>query len=253
MDAHADQVDLDAHEASTHNTDATARADLATHEGSNHNIDTTARSEALAAQTLIAGHQVASAAHNTEIVARIATHAALPNVHHVPGAGGVTISTTAPGNTPGAPDAGDSGEVSDGGHDHGIEAGAGGGLTAAAIQALEPGATNSNTEIPSVHDGDLGKISIDNIHAYMQSSVGLGPRINPGPSLATAGQVPAVNAAGDAYELTEGGGGMGGAPVPSPSEDGELLVGSGRAVASAVSARPIPTRDRASPGGRGRG
>ena len=227
MDAHADQVDLDAHEASTHNTDATARADLATHEGSNHNIDATARSEALAAQTLIAGHQVASAAHNTEIVARIATHAALPNVHHVPGAGGVTISSTAPGNTPGAPDAGDSGEVSDGGHDHGIEAGAGGGLTAAAIQALEPGAINSNTEIPSVHDGDLGKISIDGVHAYMASSVGLGPRINPGPSLATAGQVPAVNAAGDAYELIEGGGGMDGAPVPYPTEDGELLIGQG--------------------------
>ena len=217
VDAHADQVDLDA-----------AKADLANHEGSNHNIDTTARSEALAAQTLIAGHQVASAAHNTEIVARIATHAALPNVHHVPGAGGVTISSTAPGNTPGTPDAGDSGEVSDGGHDHGIEPGGGGGgaLTAAAIQALEPGATNSNTEIPSVHDGDLGKISIANIHAYMASSVGLGPRINPGPSLETAGQVSAVNAAGDAYELIgiEGGGGP---PVPYPTEDGELLVGQG--------------------------
>ena len=146
VDAHADQVDLDA-----------AKADLANHEGSNHNIDATARSEALAAQTLITGHQVASAAHNTEIVDRINTHAALPNVHHVPGAGGVTISSTAPGNTPGTPDAGDSGEVSDGGHDHGIEVGAGGGLTAAAIQALEPGATNSNTEIPSVHDGDLGQ------------------------------------------------------------------------------------------------
>ena len=37
----------------------------------------------------------------------------------------------------------------------------------------------------------------------MESSVGLGPRINPGPSLARAGQVPAVNAAGDAYELKE--------------------------------------------------
>ena len=159
VDAHADQVDLDAHEASTHNTDATARADLATHEGSNHNMDATARSEALVAQALIQGHQVATAAHNTEIVDRIATHAALPNVHHVPGAGGVTISSTAPGNTPGTPDAGDSGEVSDGGHDHGIEAGGGGGgaLTAAAIQALEPGATNSNTEIPSTHGDDLGQ------------------------------------------------------------------------------------------------
>ena len=210
VDAHADQVDLDAHEAST------------------HNVDSTARSEALAAQALITGHQAASAAHNTEIVARIATHAALPNVHHVPGAGGVTISSTAPGNTPGTPDAGDSGEVSDGGHDHGIEVGAGGGLTAAAIQALEPGATNSNTEIPSVHDGDLGKISIANIHAYMASSVGLGPRINPGPSLATAGQVPAVNAAGDAYELIEvEGGGMDGPPVPYPVEDGEYLIAQG--------------------------
>ena len=79
--------------------------------------------------------------------------------------------------------------------------GGGGGLTAAAIAALSEGATNSNTEIPSAHEGDLGKISIANIHAYMESSVGLGPRINPGPSLAAAGQVPAVNAAGDAYEL----------------------------------------------------
>ena len=80
--------------------------------------------------------------------------------------------------------------------------GGGGGLTAAAIAALSAGATNSNTELPSAHEGDLGKISIANIHAYMESSVGLGPRINPGPSLAAAGQVPAVNAAGDAYELT---------------------------------------------------
>ena len=81
--------------------------------------------------------------------------------------------------------------------------GGGGGLTAAAIAALSAGATNSNTEIPSAHEGDLGKISIANIHAYMESSVGLGPRINPGPSLARAGQVPAVNAAGDAYELVQ--------------------------------------------------
>ena len=80
------------------------------------------------------------------------------------------------------------------------------GLTAAAITALSAGATNSNTEIPSVHSGDLGKISIANIRAYMESSVGLGPRINPGPSLERAGQVPAVNAAGDAYELIEAGG-----------------------------------------------
>ena len=45
--------------------------------------------------------------------------------------------------------------------------------------------------------------------------------------MATAGQVPAVNAAGDAYELIEGGGGMDGPPVPYPTEDGELLVGQG--------------------------
>ena len=214
VDAHADQVDLDAHEAST------------------HNVDSTARSEALAAQGLITGHQSASAAHNTEIGTLIEAHRAVATAHQQPGGGGgggLTISTTAPGNTPGTPDAGDSGEVSDGGHDHGIEAGGGGGgaLTAAAIQALAPGATNSNTEIPSVHDGDLGKISIANIRAYMESSVGLGPRINPGPSLATAGQVSAVNAAGDAYELIEGGGGMDGAPVPYPTEDGELLIGQG--------------------------
>ena len=60
------------------------------------------------------------------------------------------------------------------------------GLTAVAIAALSPGATNSNTEIPSAHEGTLGKISIANIHAYMASSVGLGPRINPGPSLASS-------------------------------------------------------------------
>ena len=102
------------------------------------------------------------------------------------------------------------------------------GLTAQAIQALSPGATNSNTEIPSAHDGDIGKISIANIHAYMASSVGLGPRINPGPSLARAGQVPAVNAAGDAYELITVGGGGGTVTViagpvdPTAALEGQL-------------------------------
>ena len=93
------------------------------------------------------------------------------------------------------------------------------GLSATAIAALPAGATNSNTEIPSVHGGILGKISISNIMAYIRSSVGLGPRLNPGPSAATVGQVPAVNAAGDGYThvITE--------LVPSPAENGEFLIG----------------------------
>ena len=86
--------------------------------------------------------------------------------------------------------------------------GGGGGLTAAAIAALSAGATNSNTELPSAHEGDLGKISIANIHAYMESSVGLGPRLNPTPTVDDIGKMPRVGETPDAqgnypYELGE--------------------------------------------------
>ena len=70
IDAHADQSELDAHEASTHNVDATAR------------------SEALAAQGLITGHQVAASPHNTAIATLIEAHRAVATAHQQPGGGG---------------------------------------------------------------------------------------------------------------------------------------------------------------------
>ena len=148
-----------------------------------HN-DTTARSEALTAQTGLASHIVASVPHHAAIEALIEAHRAVSDAHHTQGMGG----------------------------------GGGDGLTAEAIAGLDAGATNSNTEIPSVHSGTLGKISIANIRAFMESSVGLGPRINPGPSLASVGYVPQVNAAGDAYELSARN------EIPDALGDGELLV-----------------------------
>ena len=230
----ADQSDLDAHEASTHNTDATARAaadtvetefdshvanhpggvggvpadntisraklttalrddvdahadqtDLDAHEASTHNVDSTARSEALAAQAQITGHQSASTPHNTEITGLIEAHRAVATAHQQPGGGG-------------------------------------GGLTAAAITALPAGATNSNTEIPSVHGGILGKISISNILAYMRSSVGLGPRVNPVPVADDAGKLPLVNTAEDGYTLST----LPYVPVPPPVDD-QIIIGSG--------------------------
>ena len=92
------------------------------------------------------------------------------------------------------------------------------GLTAAAIAALSPGATNSNTEMPSVHGGVLGKISIANILAYMRSSVGLGPRINPTPYWLPWGSCQRSTRPGDGYThvVTE--------LVPSPAENGEFLI-----------------------------
>ena len=81
-------------------------------------------------------------------------------------------------------------------------------MTAADIAVLSTqGLQTPTLRYPAPTRVTLGKISIANIHAYMESSVGLGPRINPGPSLATAGQVPVVNAAGDGYELTTADGG----------------------------------------------
>ena len=69
--------------------------------------------------------------------------------------------------------------------------------------------------------GLLRKFSVFNFIAIMRSSVGLGPQINPTPSLASAGQVPAVNAAGDAYELVQPGA-AGSNPVPVADDAGKL-------------------------------
>ena len=82
------QADLDAHEASTHNTDQTARtaaanarataeqsqADLDAHEATPHNFDTIARDAAADAQSSIADHE--RAPHNTDGAARTAAAAA---------------------------------------------------------------------------------------------------------------------------------------------------------------------------------
>ena len=104
--------------------------------------------------------------------------------------------------------------------DHEANHPSGNALTAAAIQALGAGATNSNTEIPSAHSGDLGKISVANLHAYMESSVGLGPRINPTPSIGTAGYVSVVNEDGDGYTNE----GIGRVPLPV---NGQIIIGAG--------------------------
>ena len=82
------QADLDAHEASTHNTDQTARtaaanarataeqsqADLDAHEATPHNFDTIARDAAANAQSAIDDHE--RAPHNTDGAARTAAAAA---------------------------------------------------------------------------------------------------------------------------------------------------------------------------------
>ena len=82
------QADLDAHEASTHNTDQTARtaaanarataeqsqADLDAHEATPHNFDTIARDAAADAQSAIDDHE--RAPHNTDGAARTAAAAA---------------------------------------------------------------------------------------------------------------------------------------------------------------------------------
>ena len=82
------QADLDAHEASTHNTDQTARtaaanarataeqsqADLDAHEATPHNFDTIARDAAADAQSSIADHE--RTPHNTDGPARTAAASA---------------------------------------------------------------------------------------------------------------------------------------------------------------------------------
>ena len=82
------QADLDAHEASTHNTDQTARtaaanarataeqsqADLDAHEATPHNFDTIARDAAADAQSAIDDHE--RTPHNTDGAARTAAAAA---------------------------------------------------------------------------------------------------------------------------------------------------------------------------------
>ena len=75
------QSEINAHEASTHNTDAGARTAAANaqsaiedHERTTHNTDTTARDAAAAAQGAIAAHE--RAPHNTDGTARTAASAA---------------------------------------------------------------------------------------------------------------------------------------------------------------------------------
>ena len=79
--AAAAQSEINAHEASTHNTDAGARTAAANaqsaiedHERTTHNTDTTARDAAAAAQGAIAAHE--GAPHNTDTTARTAAAAA---------------------------------------------------------------------------------------------------------------------------------------------------------------------------------
>ena len=90
-------------------------------------FDQTARAAAAMAQAEIDAHEVS--VHNTDTAARAAAATAQDEIdaHEADHPSGVTISTTPPGNTPGSPVAGDSGDVSDAGHDHGITPGGGGG------------------------------------------------------------------------------------------------------------------------------
>ena len=98
------------------------------------------------------------------------------------------------------------------------------GLTAAAIAALDAGEIHSNVELPGVVGGLLRKFSVANFIAIMRSSVGLGPRINPTPSPATVGQVPAVNTDGDGYThvIIDG---RWVAVIPGPVDAEEALLG----------------------------
>ena len=76
----------------------------------------------------------------------------------------------------------------------------GGGLTAAVINALPTGDIHSNSNWPFVDaNGVLSRVPFANAVAFMRSSSGLGPRINPTPSAGTVGQIPVVNEDGDAY------------------------------------------------------
>ena len=72
-----------------------AQGEIDTHEGSTHNVDSTARSEALAAQGLITGHEVATAPHNDAIAELIEAHRLVSDSHHTPGMGGVGGLTAA--------------------------------------------------------------------------------------------------------------------------------------------------------------
>ena len=59
----------------------------------------------------------------------------------------------------------------------------GGGLTAAVVNALPTGDIHSNSNWPFVDaDGVLSRVPFSSAVAFMRSSVGLGPRINPTPS-----------------------------------------------------------------------
>ena len=123
--------------------------------------DSTARAAAAMAQLEIDVHEVST--HNTDTVARAAAVTAQGEIdtHEANHPSGVTISTDAPGNTPGVPAAGDSGEVSDSGHDHGITPGQGGGAdqtardsAAAAQTAADAAQGEIDTHEASTHNTD---------------------------------------------------------------------------------------------------
>ena len=95
-----------------------------------------------------------------------------------------------------------------------------GGLTAAAITALEEGDPHSNVEIPGVVGGLLRKFSFGRIIALVGSSVGLGPRLAPTPDPNKAGETVVMNPGGSGYTTRN-------QPfVPQPV-DGQIIIGSG--------------------------
>lgn len=179
------QTEIDAHELTTHNTDATARAaavtaqakgdevsqELVNHESTPHGgggmagVDQTARNRAQDAQDDIDNHELDT--HNTDTVARAAA---------------TTNATDLADHEANHPSGGD-------------------GLAADTITDLPGGDIHSNVLVPGVNSGTLEKYTVGSIVGLAGSSAGLGPRLNPSPSLGTAGKVSAVNAAGDAYNL----------------------------------------------------
>ena len=116
--------------------------------------DTTARAAAAQAQSEIDTHEVSP--HNTDIVARAAAVNAQGEIdtHEANHPSGLTISTTPPGNTPGVPAAGDSGDVSDAEHDHGITPGQGGEADQTARDAAAAAQTDLDTHEASTHNTD---------------------------------------------------------------------------------------------------
>ena len=155
VDAHADQADLDSHTSSPHDSDTTARNLITDHTAETHNHDQTARDEAQTAQTLIEGHQIASAPHTEAIDNRIANHTMDADAHHTPGGG--------EGGTP---------------------------FSAETITNFPSGPAHSDVQVVASNEGVAQKNTYGEIIDLGASSAHFGARLLPTPTADDIGKVP---------------------------------------------------------------